>query len=62
MDLLALHIENGEKVLRETEVDFGDRTAVVLAVHSLLPERLVYYDTLGLFDLDKKYWRAAVLK
>jgi hypothetical protein len=57
LSLFELHKEKGASILRDYDVDFGARTREVPVVDSLLPERLVYFDGLGLFDLDRSYWR-----
>lgn len=60
--LFELHKENGAQIFREYEIDFGGRTGTFPVVESLLPNRLVYFDTLGLYELDRTNWRRVTPK
>jgi hypothetical protein len=60
--LFELHSGSDASMFKDAEIDTGDITLYVPVMHSLLPDRLVYNDFLGLHELSKRNWRRVKLK
>jgi len=60
--LFELHSRGDQGLFKDAEIDQDGTTLSAPVIHSLLPDRLVYVDNLGLTELSKRNWRGVKLK
>jgi hypothetical protein len=60
--LFELHSRGDQGLFKDAEIDQNGTALTAPVIHSLLPDRLVYLDHLGLTELSKRNWREVKLK